>query len=172
MGQAHGLAFPQNQNHQNVLTLPLGPITCSKDWYARARLAVNTMGFYVKGAGVEGGPLAVFVFSHIVEKPWQLSAAMCTKFLRHHLPVSDLRQKIVWWCDCGPHFRSTLFLCWMATMLMGEAKNNFTVRFGPEQHFKNAVDGMFGWLRGALCRATESETVESIPDLIRVLKQD
>ena len=57
-------------------------------------------------------------------------------------------------------------------MLMGEARNNFTVRFGPEQHFKNAVDGMFGWLRGALCRATESETVESIPDLIRVLKQD
>ena len=55
---------------------------------------------------------------------------------------------------------------------MGEARDNFTVRFGPEQHFKNAVDGMFGWLKGALSRATESEIIQSIADLIRALEQD
>ena len=159
-------------DYMNALTLPLGPLTRSKDWHAGSRLAVNTMGYYVKGAGVESRPLAVFVFSNIVEKPWQLSAAMCTKFLKHLLPVSDQRERIVWWCDCGPHFRSTRFLYWMATQLMSVAKNNFTVCFGPEQHFKSAVDGMFGWLRGALCRATESEMVETIPDLIRVLSQE
>ena len=55
---------------------------------------------------------------------------------------------------------------------MGLARVHFTVCFGPEQHFKNAVDGMFGWLRGALNRGTEKEIVESIPDLIKVLRED
>ena len=153
------------------MTLPQGPIERGKDWYAQAREAVNICGFYSLGAGFER-PCATYILTNIVEKPWQLSAAMCTLFCQQCLGDCADRSRISWWSDCGPHFRAYLLLCYMATTLMSMCKLDFSYSFGPEQHFKNEVDGMFGWLRGALARITKKHIVGSIADLVTRLQEE
>ena len=160
-------------HHQNVLTLPLGPWERSKDWYARARLAVNTMGYYSVGCGQEH-PQGTYIFTNVVEKPWRLSAAMTEEFVSSALPASEDRKRISWWSDVGNHFRSYLFLTWVATKLIGlpVCRVNMDYNFGPEQHFKNQVDGMFGWLREAIRRISKVHILLTLDDLIKWLEEE
>ena len=129
------------------------------------------MGYYSVGCGQEH-PQGTYIFTNVVEKPWRLSAAMTEEFVSSALPASEDRKRISWWSDVGPHFRSYMFLTWVATKLMGLLRVNMDYNFGPEQHFKNQVDGMFGWLREAIKRISKVHILLTLDDLIKWLEEE
>ena len=79
--------------------MPVGPVETNKVWYARARMGVHNIAFYVWGAAV--GPRGEwFILStRIAEKPVQLSVAL----LRELLQKLDLSTTTTlhWWSDAG-----------------------------------------------------------------------
>merc|ERR1711953_539019 len=129
------------------------------------------MGYYTVGCGLDH-PQGTYIFTNVVEKPWKLSAAMTHEFVSSALPPAADRQRISWWSDVGTHFRSYCLLTWVATFLMGLLKVDMDYNYGPEQHFKNQVDGMFGWLRGAIARISKEHILLTIDDLIKWLREE
>ena len=74
--------------------------------------------------------------------------------------------RVHWWSDGGPHFKSYKFLGGFGVGLFERSKTLCSVSYGPEYHFKNVVDGLFGELDRQIHLITKVRPLKTVPDLV------
>ncbi len=153
--------------------MPVGPIETGPLWYARSRLAFVCFGLFAWGAGfgAEGKEGKWFLlFTRVMEKPSELTICLLQHVISLLPPAAD-RRELVYWCDCGPHFRTYRVMGTIATDIMQDTRLNQCINFGMEQHFKNVCDGKFGRISEHLREASTKEVLGDLSDVVRVLKR-
>ncbi len=89
-----------------LITLPLGPVSTTSQWYAQARLGVAIL--VIITWTIDSAPEAFFYISRCKEKSAPYSMYIAKDFLYKRADLSNILQ-LCWWSDGGHHFRIVFF---------------------------------------------------------------
>jgi hypothetical protein len=125
------------------LRLPIARDTVQQDFFNQDPVTILTFVVYAGGTKVSSQPHVVTILSRCLTH----TAAFVLCALRSVLSLPDYPslQKLTWWSDGGPHFRTKQLIAAMAhtESFFGRAFN-VSVNYLEPHHGKNACDGVFG----------------------------
>ena len=151
-------------------TLPVGPREMGAQWYAGARLGYSVFALFAWGASLPPAGRWLCFFTRIVEKPAELTIVL----LRRCFELLKLSSTtcVRHWSDTGTHFRGYKILGTIGVQFVEDFKMDQQVRYGPEEHFKNPVDGEFSRVNYIIRDASMHSHLTEIPHLVRVCRED
>ena len=135
------------------MDVALGPDESSESWYANSRSAVATLGVHAISTA---DPVGIWhiINSRYIDKSGTFSIA-CYKYLLKQIDLSPFK-KIVFFMDCGPHFRSYRVLS-SIIMYNASLKLDTSLNYLPECHAKSIIDGFFAKMNGVMQQGALSQ---------------
>ena len=131
--------------HEALITVPIGPVQISPIWFARSRLGINVFGCKVWGLGIQNpNGCWVLLVSRVGEHTTNYSVACLYRILEVVGPADKLANHWRFFFDKGPHFCSWNCLGTIGVGLHEKYMVAIDMIMGPENHFKNPCDGVFG----------------------------
>ena len=112
----------------------MGVVECSKIWRANSRLAYNTTGVFILGAGEGPHGRWIDFLSRIIDKSTSYAITIMEGVLAR-LDLSSTTQIAVW-ADAGSHFKSYEMLAFLGLKVVEQARCPVRAYYGLGGHFK------------------------------------
>ena len=153
-----------------IFTTPLGPEEIGPLWYARSRLAQANCGCFVWGEGQPTLGKYISILSRVLEKTAEYTISILW-FVLGHINL-ETTSKLVWWFDCGPHYRAYkvlgTLLTYISEAVMAKGVKVVEVNFGCGSHMKTWLDGYFGKKEAELHDAAKERYIMDTADCVEV----
>ena len=143
-----------------IFTTPLGTEEVGPLWYARSRLAQANCGCFVWGEGQPTLGKYISILSRVLEKTAEYTISILW-FVLGHINL-ETTSKLVWWFDCGPHFRAYnvlgTLLTYISEAVMAKGVKVVEVNFGCGSHMKTWIQRIAYTERCAMMSDIPAET--------------
>jgi hypothetical protein len=163
--------MPHLASEENV-TLPIGPAEESEWWWATARQGFTTLGFFISYLGEDGTHKLEYVFyvSKILDHTSLFAALALRDLLTRYDFGNDRYHTVQAWSDCGPHFRSYMFLWELVRILKDYSFANVYMNYYGEHHGKGRCDGAFGLQSRWIADYSREHVISTLENLLTAMR--
>ena len=148
----------------------------SASFYAGGRLGYAVHGTNIWTLGDERYPQGryVFLITRVLEKTAVFASVIKEFLIQRLIDDGTIRDwsTLCFWSDTGTHFRSHRSLASAVCYIPERFKVHTRLCFSLECHAKSELDGYFGQINHTIANARSVEHLNSLADLVRVLRQD